>query len=283
MKKSPINPALLASIAAGAALKTQDVSQSVQASSEITIALIDPNPYQPRLDYDPAEVRALADSIEEYGLLQSIVVRRDGDRYTLIAGHTRLEAFKLLGRDKIPSNIIDVSDTDMAALALIENVQRAQLHPLEICIALSRSPFDEMKDEEVAPILGYNTTKVRNIRSISRLTPEVREHMAQHRPKIGVDLLVELQKFREDSQYDYYLRVLSGEIDRSFLRSELALWKKFQKKRETAQKPILPFKKDNDGYHIECGKLPKKSRESFEKDLLDLMVRHGIRPSSTPP
>ncbi|HZF69844.1 ParB/RepB/Spo0J family partition protein [Sulfuricurvum sp.] len=287
MKKPPINPALLASIAAGAALKTKDVSQSAQASPEISCALIDPNPYQPRLDYDPIEVRALADSIEEHGLLQPIVVRRDGDRYTLVAGHTRLEAFKLLGRDMITANIIDVSDIEMASLALIENVQRSDLHPLEIQIAISREPFASMVDEEIAQILGYtNVTKVRNIRSISRLSEEVREHMAQHRPKIGVDLLVELQKYPEQHQIGEYHRIISGERTRSDLRETLRLWNQAQERKaekEEAQKPIQPFKRDDEGYHIECGKLPKKSRDAFESELFDLMVRHGIRPAKNPP
>lgn len=276
MKKQPINPTLLASIAAGAALKTQDVSQSTQASSEIACALIDSNPYQPRLDYDPIEVRALADSIEEYGLLQSIVVRRDGDRYTLVAGHTRLEAFKLLGRDTIPANIIDVSDTEMAALALIENVQRAQLHPLEICIAISRPPFDEMKDEEIAQILGYsNVTKVRNIRSISRLSEEVREHMTQHHPKIGVDLLVELQKYPEQYQIGEYHRILRGDTNRSDLRMTLQLInskQKFQKDQEDSKRNL--FEQSNHSYFISKSDLDMKKKKAFEAELTELIKKY---------
>lgn len=275
MKKQPINPALLSQIAAGAALKTQDVSQIAQASSEIACAHIDPNPYQPRLDYDPIEVRALADSIEEYGLLQSIVVRRDGDRYTLVAGHTRLEAFKLLGRDTIPANIIDVSDTEMAALALIENVQRAQLHPLEICIAISRPPFDEMKDEEIAQILGYsNVTKVRNIRSISRLSEEVREHMTQHRPKIGVDLLVELQKYPEQYQMGEYNRILRGDATRQSLRELLQLLKAADKQKEPPKTPHIS--RDGSGYKVHCGYMPAL-REQFEVELNALVEKYNKR------
>lgn len=272
--KPTINPALLSQIAAGAALKTQDVSQSAQASSEIACALIDPNPYQPRLDYDPIEVRALADSIEEYGLLQPIVVRRDGDRYTLVAGHTRLEAFKLLGRDTIPANIIDVSDTEMAALALIENVQRAQLHPLEICIAISRPPFDEMKDEEIAPILGYNVTKVRNIRSISRLSEEVREHMTQHRPKIGVDLLVELQKYPEQYQIGEYHRILRGDATRQSLRELLQILKAVDKQKEPPKTPHIS--RDGLGYKVHCGYMPAL-REQFEVELNALVEKYNKR------
>lgn len=279
MKKQPINPALLTAIAAGAALKTQDVSQSAQASSEIACALIDPNPYQPRLDYDPIVVRERADSIEEYGLLQSIVVRRDGDRYTLVAGHTRLEAFKLLGRTTIPANIIDVSDTEMAALALIENVQRAQLHPLEICIAISRPPFDEMKDEEIAQILGYsNVTKVRNIRSISRLSEEVREHMTQHRPKIGVDLLVELQKYPEQYQMGEYNQILEGNLTRADMRTTLQLYNQHQKgKIRNTRLPNAPhISHDGSGYKVWCTYKPAV-REQFEVELNALVEKYNKR------
>ncbi|MEW5833017.1 MAG: ParB/RepB/Spo0J family partition protein [Campylobacterota bacterium] len=284
MKKPPINPDLLASIASGAALKT---SGTQSGSSDISLDIIDPNPHQPRMDYDPEKLRALADSIEQHGLLQPIALRRNGDRYTIIAGHTRFEAHKLLGRDTIRANIIEASDDDLAILAMIENVQRTDLHPIEIQIAISREPFTSMSDEEIAQILGYsNVTKVRNIRSISRLIPEVREHLIANRPKIGVDLLVELQKYPERFQLEVYHEVLRGEKNRSDLRSTLSQWNKIQRDkeaREQSQKPIMPFKRDDEGYHIECGKLPKKTVNAFEKDLLDLMVRHGIRPAKNPP
>lgn len=279
MKKQPINPALLASIAAGAALKTQDVSHSAQVSPEIACALIDPNPYQPRLDYDPIEVRALADSIEEYGLLQPIVVRRDGDRYTLVAGHTRLEAFKLLGRDTIPANIIDVSDTEMASLALIENVQRSDLHPLEIQIAISREPFASMRDEEIAQILGYsNVTKVRNIRSISRLSEEVREHMIANRPKIGVDLLVELQKYPEQHQIGEYMQILAGNRTRSDMRMTLQLYNQHQKNkiRDTPLPNAPHISRDGSGYKVRCGYKPAV-REQFEAELNALVEKYNKR------
>ncbi len=273
MKKQPINAALLASIAAGAALKTQDVSHSAQAPSEISCALIDPNPYQPRLDYDPAEVRALSDSIEEYGLLQSIVVRRDGDRYTLVAGHTRLEAFKLLGRTTIPANTIDVSDIEMASLALIENVQRSDLHPLEIQIAISREPFTSMKDEDIAQILGYsNVTKVRNIRSISRLSEEVREHMTANRPKIGVDLLVEIQKFDTSDQFHYYELIICGQATRQELRNWLSL--KELKKRQETRKPHFPLTRVGSVYKIDSTVISNKDIKAFENDLHTIIKKY---------
>lgn len=270
------NPALLASIAAGATLGTNTSDVTDTNVGDIPIALIDPNPYQPRLDYDPVEVRALADSIKEYGLLQSIVVRRDGDRYTIIAGQTRLEAHKLLGRETIKSNIIDASDEDIAPLALIENVQRSDLHPIEIQIALSREPFALMNDEEIRGITGYSLTKIRNIRSISRLSEEVREHMSANRPKIGVDLLVELQKYPEQYHFETYQRILSGEMDRAYLRQTLSLYKQLQrnKERDTPLPKAPHISRDGSGYKVRCGYTPAV-REQFEVELNALVEKYN--------
>lgn len=271
------NLALLASIASGASLganTSPDVNDIHVV--DIPIARIDPNPYQPRLNYDPEVVRERADSIEKHGLLQPIVVRRDGERYTIIAGQTRLEAFKLLGRDMIPAKIIDVSDIEMASLALIENVQRSDLHPLEIQIAISREPFASMVDEEIAQILGYtNVTKVRNIRSISRLSEEVREHMAQHRPKIGVDLLVELQKYPEQNQIGEYHRILRGDTNRSDLRMTLQLInskQKFQKDQEDSKRNL--FEQSNHSYFISKSDLDMKKKKTFEQELTELVKKY---------
>lgn len=270
MKKQPINPALLSQIAAGAALKTQDVSQSVQASSQIACALIDPNPYQPRLDYDPIEVRALADSIEEYGLLQSIVVRRDGDRYTLVAGHTRLEAFKLLGRDTIPANIIDVSDTEMAALALIENVQRSELHPLEVALAISKEPFTSMNDDEISKILGYGLTKLRNIRSTLKLDIMVQRHIIENKSKIGVEILVELQKIKHRAaQWNAYLSYLKGYTTRDDIRAIVS-----SQNTQKTPKPSSPISRKGKTFKIDCDAVSGFDMPKFETELHDLITKY---------
>ncbi|MDD2267445.1 ParB/RepB/Spo0J family partition protein [Sulfuricurvum sp.] len=269
------NPALLASIAAGASLGTNTPDVTDTNVGDIPIARIDPNPYQPRLDYDPIVVRERADSIDKHGLLQPIAVRRNGDRYTLIAGQTRLEAHKLLGRETIKSNIIDASDEDMASLALIENVQRSDLHPIEIQIALSREPFASMKDEEIRGITGYSLTKIRNIRSISRLSPEVREHLSTHRPSIGVELLAELQKYPEHTQIGEYHRILRGDTNRSDLRMTLQLInskQKFQKDQEDSKRNL--FEQSNHSYFISKSDLDMKKKKAFESELTELIKKY---------
>ena len=99
---------------------------------EIPVRLIDPNPYQPRKEFGKEELRALADSIAEKGLLQPIVVSPHGEgRYHVVVGERRLRATQLLGREKITALVRSTEDQEKLELAIIENVQRKDLNPME--------------------------------------------------------------------------------------------------------------------------------------------------------
>ena len=104
-----------------------------QAASEalINIEDIHPNPNQPRTHFDEKELQELADSISEHGVLQPLLVRRDGKGYQIIAGERRYQASKLAEISKVPVIVKDVDETEVLALALIENLQRSDLNPIE--------------------------------------------------------------------------------------------------------------------------------------------------------
>ncbi len=100
--------------------------------TEIPLAMITPNPYQPRTRFDDDSIRELATSIRATGVLQPVLVRRvDGEAYQLVAGERRMRAAGLAGLERIPAIIREVSDREMMELALIENVQREDLNPIE--------------------------------------------------------------------------------------------------------------------------------------------------------
>ena len=261
-----INPALLAQIAAGASLKTDTTVSDV---CDIPLHQISSNPHQPRLDIDAAEVRALAESIRIHGLIQPIAVVRSSSGYVLVSGHSRLEAHKIIGRDTIRANIIEASDDDLAVLALIENVQRSDLHPLEVALAISKEPFLSMKDEEIAEVLGYSVTKLRNTRSILNLSDQVQWHITKHRPKIGVDILVEIQKLYRGEQYWYYGDYIEGKIKREDIRAAI----RAQNPRETP-KPSSPISRLGSGYKIDCSAVSDTMRESFEGELSALLEKY---------
>lgn len=104
-----------------------------KAASETKLPIEDivPNPNQPRIHFNETELRELSESIQEHGVLQPLLVRKHGNGYEIIAGERRYQASKLAGLDELPVIIKDVNDEEMLALALIENLQRSDLNPVE--------------------------------------------------------------------------------------------------------------------------------------------------------
>lgn len=103
------------------------------AASETKLPIEDivPNPNQPRIHFNETEIRELSESIQEHGVLQPLLVRKHGNGYEIIAGERRYQASKLAGLEELPVIIKDVNDEEMLALALIENLQRSDLNPVE--------------------------------------------------------------------------------------------------------------------------------------------------------
>ncbi len=104
-----------------------------KAASETKLPIEDivPNPNQPRIHFNETELRELSESIQEHGVLQPLLVRKHGNGYEIIAGERRYQASKLAGLEELPVIIKDVDDEEMLALALIENLQRSDLNPVE--------------------------------------------------------------------------------------------------------------------------------------------------------
>lgn len=130
------------------------------AGTQLSVAAIRPNPWQPRLKFDAVKLQQLADSIAETGLLQPVVVRRSVStrdtmvEYELVAGECRLRAHKLLERAEIKAIVIDVADADMAALALAENIDRQDLTDYEIGKAIRRADAEFPSRKDLAKALG---------------------------------------------------------------------------------------------------------------------------------
>lgn len=106
-------------------------SSNSAAETKLPIEDIVPNPNQPRIHFNETELRELSESIQEHGVLQPLLVRKHGNGYEIIAGERRYQASKLAGLEELPVIIKDVNDEEMLALALIENLQRSDLNPVE--------------------------------------------------------------------------------------------------------------------------------------------------------
>ena len=133
----------------------EKISKENQISS-LRISLIDPKSDQPRKNFDKEALQELANSISENGLLQPILVREYGEgRYQIIAGERRFRASKLAGLSEIPSIILNKNDRDVAEIALIENIQREDLNPIEEAMAFKALASDySLTQEELSQRVG---------------------------------------------------------------------------------------------------------------------------------
>jgi len=143
--------------------------------------------YQPRIDFDEAALQELADSIKAQGVMQPIVVRSIGaDRYEIVAGERRWRASQLAALDTIPAIVRDISDETAIAMALIENIQRENLNPLEEARALKRlqTEFD-LSQQEVATAVGKSRPVIGNLMRLLSLEREVSEMLEHGRIDAG--------------------------------------------------------------------------------------------------
>jgi len=155
----------------------------------IHVALTDlrPNPYQPRRVMDPEKIRELAESIREFGVLQPIVVRKGAVRgYEIIAGERRFRAVTSLGLDSIPAIVRVISDRLAMEIALIENLQREDLNPIEIAEAYARiMDHFQITQEELAQRVGQSRSHVANLLRLLSLPPEIRDSVSRGTISMG--------------------------------------------------------------------------------------------------
>jgi ParB family chromosome partitioning protein len=149
---------------------------------EVDVDLLEPNRFQPRTHVDPAGIEELARSIKANGIVQPIIVRREGSRYQIIAGERRWRAAQHAGLLKVPVVVKDVDASEHGRLlewALIENIQRENLNPIEEALAYRRmmDEFDRTQ-EEIAEAVGKDRSSVANLLRLLRLPTEVRAQVA---------------------------------------------------------------------------------------------------------
>ncbi|CAD6558516.1 ParB/RepB/Spo0J family partition protein [Paraburkholderia metrosideri] len=145
----------LAGALAVAQLRVQEL-ESTGVASLLQVSGILPNPWQPRRVFNEAKLTELAESIREVGLMQPIVVRRMGDDYQIVAGERRWRAHKMLGIDSIKAVVADCTDSDMAVLAMVENISRDDLADYEIGVAIRRSESEFPNRKRLAEAMGLS-------------------------------------------------------------------------------------------------------------------------------
>jgi ParB family chromosome partitioning protein len=152
---------------------------------EIAVDRIDPNPEQPRRRFDPEALAQLSDSIEQHGVLQPVVVRRAGDRFQLLVGERRWRAARAAGLSAIPAVVADVDDRDRLELALIENVQRRDLNPIELAHAFRTLVEGGKTQDEIGRRVSLDRSTIANHLRLLELPRELQADVEEQKLTAG--------------------------------------------------------------------------------------------------
>lgn len=177
--------------------------------NEIDMNLIIPNRDQPRKHFDQEKIQGLADSISELGLLQPIVLKKNGSYFEIIAGERRFRACKHLDYKKIPAIIKDVDDVTIAQLALIENVQREDLNPIEEGQAYQKLIHEyDITQDKLSKIVGKSRSYITNMMRLLKLEPTIQENIASNTITNGHGrALLALDSFAQQRKaFDYIIQ-----------------------------------------------------------------------------
>jgi ParB family chromosome partitioning protein len=181
-------------------------SSSRDALKDLPLDLITPGPYQPRSIFDKDRLDELAESIRHQGVIQPVVVRSTGDNeYQLIAGERRWRAAQLAGIESIPAIVRDVPDEIAIAMALVENIQRENLNPIEEATALKRLVLEfQMTHQQAGEAVGRSRSAVSNLLRLLELSEDVRElvdarhlEMGHARALLSLDATLQAKAARE--------------------------------------------------------------------------------------
>ena len=180
----PPAPIVVPTSPARAPLDTEpDTREHVE---RIALTRVRPCPFQPRKDFTPAALQELADSIKAQGIVQPLIVRDKGDHFELIAGERRWRAAQLVGLTEVPVVVREADDRQVLELALIENLQRENLNPIEEAQGYAQLiEFFQLSQEEAGTKVGKNRATVANSLRLLKLAPEIQTHIREGRLTVG--------------------------------------------------------------------------------------------------
>jgi len=177
----------------GALIKQQPVSKEPAAGTEtsepqdyVSIDQIVPSPLQPRKHFAQGQLEELMQSISQHGIIQPLIVRKVNGKLELIAGERRWRASKELGLTEVPFRIREATDHEVLEMALIENIQRKDLDPIEEAQGYVRLAKEfNMKQETIAKRVGKSRASVANAMRLTELHPDIQDHVAHSRLSVG--------------------------------------------------------------------------------------------------
>ena len=171
--------------------KMEDIAEMTKQKSEypemtLSINEIEPNPDQPRNQFDEDSLQELADSIQQYGVLQPLLVKKKDGYYEIIAGERRWRAAKIAGEDKVPVIVRDFDENEIVEIALIENIQREDLSPIEEALAYQRLMKEHhLKQDQIAEKVSKSRAAITNSLRLLKLDPRVQDMLEEEMISTG--------------------------------------------------------------------------------------------------
>ena len=209
-RKSALGRGLNALLADAPFLARKEVISPIQ---EIAIAKIQVNPLQPRKVFDSTSLQELCNSIKLHGIIQPLTVRQLAPlRYQLIAGERRLKAAKMIGLTHIPAYIRTADDQQMLEIALVENIQRENLNPIEIALSYQRLLTEcKIKQETLGARVGKNRVTVNNYLRLLKLPPEIQIALREQKISMGhARALINVEAI--DAQLGIFKEIIEGDL-----------------------------------------------------------------------
>lgn len=247
----------------------EDIEDSNDLIREIPVELISPNPYQPRTYFNEEALLELSESIKQHGLLQPIIVIKKDDRFVLLAGERRLRATKLAGIDKIKAIIADIESKNLRELALIENIQREDLNPIELAISYKELIEEySITQEELSNIIHKSRTQITNTIRLLALDEKTKDLLSNGKLSQGhAKIIVGLSK--EDEQ-DVVNTILGQKLS---VRDTELLVKKIKSQSNSTvkkQKPVTLTQENLKSVKIKLYELGFKSKVSKNSIIITL-------------
>ncbi|WP_395042866.1 ParB/RepB/Spo0J family partition protein [Flavobacterium sp.] len=211
---------------------------------EIEIDSIEINPFQPRTNFNEESLKELASSIKELGVIQPITVRKlDFNKYQLISGERRLRASKLVGLDTIPAYIRIANDNESLVMALVENIQRHDLDPIEIALSYQRLIEEiQLTQEQMSERVGKKRSTITNYLRLLKLDPIIQTGIRDGFISMGHGrAMITIED--QDIQSDIYHKIVSQNLS---VRDTESLIKKYQE----GLKPISTIAKKSNAFSI---------------------------------
>ncbi len=229
-------------------IKDKNAKKVVGNILEIDLNAISVNPFQPRTYFNENALRELASSIKELGVIQPITVRKlEGNKFQLVSGERRFRASKLIGLKTIPSYVRIANDQEMLEMALVENIQRTDLDPIEIALSYQQL-IDEIKltQEELSRRVGKNRSTVANFLRLLKLDPIIQTGIRDGFLSMGHGRAL-ITIFDQNTQLEIYENIIKNKLS---VRQTEQLTKKVRegktiKNKQTTQVELPKFVKNN--------------------------------------